>query len=135
MIATGAEASLLFTSHKILANPVPAVFVVFPMSAKPDPTEIHFLKTIFPAMGWQPWQIRYQFSDDNLNEGTNQFLAMLEECPLVLFFGFSGVGEEQPITEKKEGGHFIFLPQLHKIQSNLPLKTAVWLALKPHSAA
>ncbi len=135
MIATGAEATLLFTGHKILANPVPAVFVVFPISSRPGSTEISFLKTIFPAMGWQPWQIRYQFSEDNLTEGTDSFLSLLDECPLVLFFGFQGIGEKGPITEKKEQGHFIFLPKLHQIQSNLPLKTAVWLGLRPHSSA
>lgn len=121
------ECAVLFDGKPFLADPSTMVLVVFPHAYKPKPEELTFLKTMFGAMHWPIWEIRYFVSDKKELE------SEFRDIPFFLFFGFDGSHNiEVMVIEKGESIHFFF-PEINQFQSNHALKTLVWKALKPYA--
>ncbi|HRH36363.1 MAG TPA: hypothetical protein PKY12_14955 [Catalimonadaceae bacterium] len=121
------EGSLLFKGKTLLANPPSQALAVFPETTIPRQEELQFLRSMFSAMRWPVWEIRYFITSSKTIP--DQFAGI----PYILYFGFEGSENlEVSVVEAGDSVHFNF-PKINLFQSNHSIKTLVWKALKPYS--
>lgn len=128
MKAHDAELDILFSDFPLIVEPEVKAHVYFPPMQKPLLEELRFLRKMFTPMGWTPAQVRYYYKENAIIEPANNTRL------IHLFFGFPGIGENQPETRQDGQVIQLFFPQLHQIQSNLDIKNKVWLAMKPFAS-
>ena len=131
MQVSEAESALLFKNHKFQTIPTVELLLVFPISDRLSLAETDLLHKLLQSLGFKMQMCHYVYADAATLEVQMQMAIKNFSPAMALIFGLDPQVETVPILRQNENAISVFLPDIHKIESDLECKKAVWKVLKP----